>query len=156
MRRTLRSFAFAGRGLALAFRGPNLRLQSAVGYAACALAWLEGLGPEAVALVALAAGLVLAFEVVNTSVEELADLAAGGWRPEAARAKDLAAGAVLVAAAAAFAAGLALLGPRLGRVPGALAQLLSASPGGFAALVAGWLLLVGLWLTAPRGKGGDR
>lgn len=154
MRRTLRSFAYAGRGLALAFRGPNLRLQSAVGYAAIAAAWLEGLAPGEVALVVLAAGVVLALEVVNSSVEELVDLAAGGWRVEAGRAKDLAAGAVLVAAAAAFVVGIALLGPGLPRLPGALAELAAASPFGLALLLAGWLALLAAWLVAPRAKGG--
>ena len=73
--------------------------------AAAAAGLLLRLPPAAWAIVALAVGLVFAAELVNTALEALVDLASPGEHPLAKRAKDIAAGAVLVAAAAALAAG---------------------------------------------------
>ncbi len=109
--RTLRSFYFAGRGFARAWRTePNLRLESVIGVVAVALAlWLRA----PVAPVALAMGLVLALELINSSIEAIVDLASPDHHELAGAAKDLAAAGVLVAAGAALVVGLAVLGPPL-------------------------------------------
>jgi diacylglycerol kinase len=52
-------------------------------------------------------------EVINTAVEELVDLLHPGKSPAAGRVKDLAAGAVLLAAIGAAVAGVLILGPPL-------------------------------------------
>lgn len=64
--------------------------------------------------IVLAFGLVMALEVVNTAIEGLVDLASPGLHPLAKRAKDAGAGAVLLAAAAAFALGLLVFLPEIG------------------------------------------
>lgn len=101
----------AVRGVAVAWREQrNLRIEVAVGTAALALtAWL-GVSPVPVLL---CCGLVLAAELANSAVEALVDLASPAPDPRAGRAKDVAAGAVLLAAATSVAVGLIHLGPPL-------------------------------------------
>jgi diacylglycerol kinase len=65
--------------------------------------------PASWALVALAIGLVVAAELLNTAIEAVVDLVSPGEHPLAERAKDLAAAGVLVASVAALAAGLFVL-----------------------------------------------
>lgn len=65
------------------------------------------------ALVVLAVAGVWATEALNTAIEFLVDLASPGFHPLAAKAKDLAAGAVLAAAIAALAVGLLVFGPHV-------------------------------------------
>jgi diacylglycerol kinase len=63
------------------------------------------------ALVALAIGLVVAAELLNTAVEAVVDLVSPQDHPLAKRAKDVAAAGVLVASLAALATGIfALIG----------------------------------------------
>jgi diacylglycerol kinase (ATP) len=56
---------------------------------------------------------VLAMEAMNSAVETCVNLAMPDQHPLAARAKDVAAGAVLLASLGAVAVGLILLGPKL-------------------------------------------
>ena len=67
-------------------------------------------------LVTLAVGLVWAAEAVNTAIERLVDLSSAGHHPLAGQAKDLAAGAVLLAALAAAAVGLLVFLPRIAEI----------------------------------------
>lgn len=109
--RTIRSFYYAGRGFARAWRNePNLRIEAAVGVVALALAlWLRA----PLAPIVLAIGLVLALELINTSIESIVDLASPDFHELAGAAKDLSASAVLVASGAALLVGLFVLGPPL-------------------------------------------
>ncbi len=107
------SFGFALRGIAAFAREPNARIHLAAAFAVSALAaWLRVSRAEA-ALLALAIGGVLAAEALNTSLEALADRVAPAPHPLVAKAKDVAAGGVLLAALAAAVAGLLVLGPPL-------------------------------------------
>lgn len=60
-----------------------------------------------------AIGLVLVAEAINTAIEAVVDLASPEVHPLAGRAKDVAAGAVLIAAVAAVIMGLLVFGPHL-------------------------------------------
>ena len=106
-------FGFALRGIAAFAHEPHARFHFAAALAVTALAaWLRVSRAEA-ALLALAIGLVLVAEATNSALEALADRVAPGRHPLIARAKDVAAGGVLLAALAAAAAGLLVLGPPL-------------------------------------------
>ncbi|MFO7544993.1 MAG: diacylglycerol kinase [Trueperaceae bacterium] len=109
--RVTRAFGFAMAGWLRAWREqPNLRVEIAIAVAALALtAWLAA----PVAPIVLAIGLVLASELANSAVEATVDLLSPERRDEAAAAKDLAAGAVLMASVTALAVGLIVLGPPL-------------------------------------------
>lgn len=101
---------FALAGLAHAVRSErSLRTQLAL--LATALAVLAWFRPEPLwwALVALAAGAVLAAELFNTALERLVDHLHPGLHDEIRIAKDCSAGAVLLAALAALGVGAALV-----------------------------------------------
>lgn len=71
------------------------------------------LAPLAWAVLALAIGLVLTAELLNTALEAVVDLVSPQEHPLAKQAKDVAAAAVLVASLAALAAGLCVLAQAL-------------------------------------------
>jgi diacylglycerol kinase len=109
----LKSFVHAGRGLAAGLRERNLRVMLAAGVAAGVLGLTLGLARTEWALLALAIGLVLAVELVNSAGEALMDLLHPDHDPRVGRIKDLLAGAALTAALAAAAVGLLVFLPRL-------------------------------------------
>jgi diacylglycerol kinase (ATP) len=109
------SFADAARGVRALLGEPNARVQLAAGLAVVALgAWL-GVDRRDWALLVLAIGLVLAAEAANTALEALADRVAPDAHPLVGKAKDVAAGGVLLASIAAAVLGLLVLGPPLWR-----------------------------------------
>ena len=61
----------------------------------------------------LAAGMVLAAEAFNTAIEIDIDLTSPEFHPYARDTKDVAAGAVLIAASTAFVIGMVVFGPHL-------------------------------------------
>jgi len=112
--RFARGFVYAGRGLAFCVRTQrNVRVQLVVATAVVAAgAWLR-LDRVEWAVLALTIGGVIALEAVNTAIESAVDLASPELHPLAARAKDVAAGAVLVMSLASVVVGLLMLGPKL-------------------------------------------
>ncbi len=58
-------------------------------------------------------GLIMGLELVNTAVESVVDLVTGEWEPLAKRAKDCAAGAVLIASIWAAVTGGTIFFPKL-------------------------------------------
>lgn len=110
----LKSFTFAWAGLRYLLRTqPNFCIHLvAAGAVVLASVWL-GVGGVELAVLALAIGLVLAAEALNTALEALVDLASPTYHPLAKVAKDVGAAAVLLAALAAVVVGLVVLVPRL-------------------------------------------
>jgi diacylglycerol kinase (ATP) len=111
------------------------------------------IAPVEFALLCLAAGGVIVVELLNTALEATVDLASPEFHPLAKIAKDVAAGAVLVASFAAAGVGWVILYPKVG--PGA-ARLLEAgnqrAPVGIPAIVLAVLVLVVL-TKATVGRG---
>ncbi|MGI6036721.1 MAG: diacylglycerol kinase family protein [Limnochordia bacterium] len=69
--------------------------------------------PELVVVI-LCIGLVIIAEIFNTVIETVVDLATEEYHPLAARAKDLAAGGVLIAAIMAVVVGVIIFLPKIG------------------------------------------
>jgi diacylglycerol kinase (ATP) len=108
------SFGHAFRGLAeLLATQHNARIHAAATLAVCALAGFLGISAVEWLAVVLAIAAVWSVEAMNTAFESLCDLVSPDHRPLVQRAKDVAAGAVLVSAAGAAAVGLIVFGPRL-------------------------------------------
>lgn len=105
------SFGYAWAGVRHAWRTQrNIRVETGIGALAVAAAvWLRA----DVAPILVCCALVLGLELVNTAFEALVDLAAPTYHPLAKAAKDVAAAAVLVAAALSVLVGLVVLGPPL-------------------------------------------
>ena len=112
--RRLESFRYAGRGVASLLRTePNARIHLALALAAVAGGLAFDIERGEWLAILLAIGLVFAAEGMNTAFEALCDLASPRRNPQAERAKDVAAGAVLLAALAAAAVAAVVFGPRL-------------------------------------------
>lgn len=110
----LKPFVVALHGLADLLRHEaHARVHLAVTLALLPLGWWLALGPRDWALLLLAMGLVWSAEALNTAVERLADAVHPDPHPLVGRAKDVAAGAVLLASIAAALIGLLMLGPPL-------------------------------------------
>lgn len=105
--------AFVGVGVAVVGER-NLKIQCVLATVAVALALWLGFDPISWCLLFLSIGIVVTAELLNTAVERVVDLAAGGEYHALARdAKDVAAGAVVIASLTATAIGLMLYIPKL-------------------------------------------
>ena len=110
----LHKFGDAFRGVWLAVTTQSsFAVHIPVAVAACLLAAWLGISPVEWCLVALAIGMVLAAEVCNTSIEEIARAMDTGPHPGIRDALDIASGLVLVCVATAIVVGLVILGPRI-------------------------------------------
>jgi diacylglycerol kinase len=115
----LRSFSFAGQGVWHVVRTQrNMRVHLLVGLAAVVAGVILRIGAADWACLLTVIGLVLTAETLNTVVEALVDLYTDEFHPLAKAAKDMAAGAVLLASAAAVGVGVAVFLPRLIRGSG--------------------------------------
>jgi diacylglycerol kinase (ATP) len=101
-------------GLGLVFRSQHsARIQAIAALAVVVLGVaLRVSAPEWCALV-LAIALVLTAEALNTSIEAVVDLVSPEFHQVAGRAKDVGAGAVLIAALGSIVVGLLVFGPHV-------------------------------------------
>lgn len=113
-RRRVASFGHAGRGVWSALRSEvHLRFHAVATVVVLGLGFYYGLNRLEWALVALAAAGVWTAELLNTAIEALTDLASPDFHPLAGTAKDVAAGAVLLAVVGAVVVGALVFGPHL-------------------------------------------
>ena len=114
LRKRAASFGYAFRGVGAALRTEvHLWFHAAATVVVIGLGLYCGLERWEWAAVALSVGAVWCAELVNTAIEAVVNLVSPDYHPLAGRAKDVAAGAVLVMALAALAVGLLVFGPRL-------------------------------------------
>jgi diacylglycerol kinase (ATP) len=97
-------FMFSELSIRILAAGTVLTIAAGAYFSISALEWC---------VVLLALALIWAAEGLNTALERLTDLVSPGYHPLAGRAKDLAAGAVLLASVAAVLTGAVIFGPRL-------------------------------------------
>ncbi len=114
LRARLRSFGFAAAGLrAMLAEQHNARIHLLATAAVLALSAALGLSRFEWCWIVAAIAAVWTTEAMNSALESLADAVAPDPHPGVGRAKDAAAGAVLVAALGAAGIGLLVLGPHL-------------------------------------------
>lgn len=104
----LKSFLYAGRGIACCIRQRNMRFHLSAAVLTTAFSLAYGLTAAEYGLLFLTIGVILALEAVNTALEALTNLVSPDYHPLAGAVKDIAAGAVLLGAVAAVAVGFAL------------------------------------------------
>src|SRR5688572_26028128 len=113
LRRFLRSFGWPIRGLLVDFRWKQIaRFQFGIAMIALLVAALLGFDRIEWCILILTIGLVLALEAANSAIESVVDLASPEHSELARRAKDVAAGAVLIATIVALVVGLILFLPK--------------------------------------------
>src|SRR5262245_9492238 len=101
-------------GLGVLFRSQDsARVQAVAAVAVIGLGLLYRVSAMEWCALVLAMTLVLTTEALNTSVEAIVDLASPEFNPLARRAKDVAAGAVLIAAFGSIAIGFLVFGPHV-------------------------------------------
>ncbi len=114
MENRLRSFKHAFRGIrTLLATQMNARIHLIALVLVITAGILVNLSTGEWALIALAVGMVLSAEAMNSALEFLADHTAPEWHDSIGKAKDLAAGSVLLAAVGALAVGLFVFVPHL-------------------------------------------
>ncbi|WP_308788166.1 diacylglycerol kinase family protein [Planomicrobium stackebrandtii] len=112
-RRFLRSFQFAAQGIGTALkREQNIRFHVTAAVVVVLAGFLTGLSYMEWLIVILLIGGMIALEMVNSAIERVVDLATSELHPLAKQAKDMAAGAVLVFAAASAIIGLLIFLPK--------------------------------------------
>ena len=106
----IESFGYAWQGIARASRERNFRIHCVVAVAAFTLCAVLRVEPWGWVVVAIAVGLVLSSECINTALESVVDLASPEIHPLAKTAKDCAAGSVLILAMMAVVVGCVVFG----------------------------------------------
>lgn len=108
----IRSFAYAFAGIRTMLRSQqNAWIHAAATVAVCALGLILRISTSDWCWIVLAIMSVWTAEALNTAFEFLADVASPEFHPLVKHAKDVAAGAVLIAAIGAFVIAVLVLGP---------------------------------------------
>jgi len=114
IRNRISSFRYAFQGLSDLFRHqPNARIHLLAAVLAVALGFYYHISRMEWIALSICITLVLALEALNTALEYLTDLVSPDFHPLAGKAKDVAAAAVLLAAAGAVVVGLLIFIPHL-------------------------------------------
>jgi diacylglycerol kinase len=107
MKDFLRSFVYAIQGIRTSLREQrNLKVQLMVALLTIGAGFYFNITAVEWCLVLLTIGLVIGLEMINTSIEKTVDLVTKEWHPLAGKAKDMAAGAVLIASVIAVVVGI--------------------------------------------------
>ncbi len=113
-RKRVKSFGHAIDGLRILLREEwNARIHLAAMICAVVAGFVFHLSLGEWVAVVLSIGMVFGFELINTSLEELADFVCPERRDQIRKVKDLGAAAVLVAALAALVVGLLVFLPKI-------------------------------------------
>jgi len=113
MRRLIKSFGYALSGIAYTTKTQlNFKIHLLAIAVVSLSGWFLKLTTSEWLWIVLAIGLVLVAELVNTAIELLVDLVSPAFNPQAGKVKDIAAGAVLIAAAIAVVIGAIIFIPK--------------------------------------------
>ncbi len=110
----LRSFAFAQEGLKYLIKNePNARIHIIISLMVIIAGFAFDISSSEWFVIVISIGLVIGFEIINTSIEKLADHVSPKWNEDIKVVKDLGAAAVLITALAAFIIGLIIFIPKV-------------------------------------------
>ncbi len=113
IRKRVRSFRYAWQGIVASFQSEaNLRIHLIIASLVIICGFLFHISIQEWLICLLSFGLVISMELMNTVAETLVDLISPEQHPLAGKAKDIAAGAVLVSAIFAAIAGLIIFVPK--------------------------------------------
>jgi diacylglycerol kinase (ATP) len=148
------SFNFAAEGIVHAVRTQrNLWIHFAVAAAVLVAAVGFGASKLELAVLLLAITFVLVAELVNTAVEAVVDVASTAFDPMAKIAKDIAAGAVLVAALNAVAVGYLVFSGEVGRRSSRFLTRLSDAPAELTLVALAVTVILVIVVKAYTGRG---
>ena len=116
LKKRLRSFSYAFKGIGALFSQPNACIHASVTIIVIVCGSWFGLAVWEWCVVILCIGGVLMAEAMNTAIESLCDKVSPEYDPLIGRAKDVAAGAVLLFVMAAVIVGLIIFLPKFLRL----------------------------------------
>jgi diacylglycerol kinase (ATP) len=148
------SFNYALEGVIHALRTQrNMRIHFAIAASVLVLAFIYDVTRLELIALMIAIAFVLIAEMVNTAVEATIDLSTPSFDPLAKIAKDLAAGAVLIAAINAVAVGYLVLADRLANPSAELVNALGDAPINLTVIALVLTLIVVIAVKAATGRG---
>jgi len=107
------NFGFAYRGILFSFSERNIRIHYAAAVCAINAGLVLNISPIEWIVLVMMISLVIALEMVNTAIEIVVDMVCPDHNEFAGKAKDIAAGAVLIAAKAAVVVGSIIFIPKI-------------------------------------------
>jgi diacylglycerol kinase len=114
MKRRIRSFGYAGKGIRIVFTSePNMKIHLAIAIFVVIFGFVFSITITEWIMCLLCIGLVFGMEMMNTAIENVVDLASPKLHPLAGKAKDIAAGAVLLCAIISVIIGILIFGPKV-------------------------------------------
>lgn len=114
LKKLFKSFGYATKGMIIAFREQqNLRIHGIAVIVVTTGGILLGMTAVEWSIIFLTYGLVIVAEMFNTAIENMIDLVSPNYNALAGKIKDIAAGAVLIAAIIATAVAISLFGNKL-------------------------------------------
>jgi diacylglycerol kinase (ATP) len=150
----LQSFNYAFEGVIHALRTQrNMRIHFALAAGVLVLAFIYDVTRLELIALMIAIAFVLIAEMVNTAVEATIDLSTPSFDPLAKIAKDMAAGAVLIAAVNAVAVGYLVLADRLASPSARLVNRLGDAPINLTLIALVLTLIVVIAVKAATGRG---
>ncbi|MFJ8236909.1 diacylglycerol kinase family protein [Ureibacillus sp. NPDC094379] len=112
VRKFIKSFGFAFYGIVMSFEQQNMRIHLLSAIIVIIAGLWTGLNQVEWLVLILIISIVIGAELINTAIENVVDLASPDIHPLAKKAKDAAAGAVLVFALASVIIGLLIFIPK--------------------------------------------
>ena len=113
MNKRIKSFGYAGRGIKIVFGSePNMKIHIFVAMLVILCGFVFKINITEWILCLLCIGLVFSAEMINTAIENVVDLASPEHHELAGKAKDIAAGAVLICAIISVVIGLLIFVPK--------------------------------------------
>ena len=150
----IQSFNYAFEGVIWVLRTQrNMRIHFAIATIVLVLAFAYGVTKLELIALMLAIAFVLIAEMINTAIEAATDIAATSFDPLAKLAKDIAAGAVLIASINAIVIGYLVLADRLGKPTDRLLVELRDAPVYLALIALMVVILVVIAVKAITGRG---
>lgn len=113
MRKRIQSFGYAGRGIKFVFgTEANMKIHIAVAVLVVVCGFVFSISMTEWLFCLLCIGLVFGMEMMNTAIENVVDLVSPEYHYLAGKAKDIAAGAVLITAIISVIVGLLIFFPK--------------------------------------------
>ncbi|OFV84542.1 MAG: diacylglycerol kinase [Acidobacteria bacterium RBG_16_64_8] len=149
-----RSFDYAFRGLVYSVRHQrNMRIHMAVALLVLIASIFLNISRLEFVIVFVTVAFVLMAELVNSAIEAVVDIVTDQFDPRAKAAKDMAAGAVLIAAINALVVAYLVLADRLSHVSLELLGVIRRSPAHLSIVALAVVAIAVVAIKATRGKG---
>ena len=114
LKRRWQSFGYAGRGIGIVFRTEtNMKIHIFIALLVIVCGFTFSISTTEWICCLLSIGLVFGAEMINTAIENIVDLVSPNHHPLAGKAKDIAAGAVLICAIISVIVGLLIFSPKV-------------------------------------------